>query len=484
MPVNPNMYMDAADDAEMIQRAVDEAARSGDTVSVLRRNERTGADVWVLPRAVRLHSGSTVLLDNCHLRLADGAFDNAFKNDFARTEEAGLPENRQYDIRIIGRGNAVLDGGNHNGLVELNAAGSAMRPGFMDKYPYPALVNTMIHFHNAERISVENLRIVNARYWGMTFHFCAGGHVANIDFMTMGGCPNNDGIDLRLGCRDFIIENITGYTQDDSVALTCLNDRVAHVKGMDDSIHGVIIRNVMTASRCSNVRLLNHYGRKLYNVVIDNIQSSVETDPASPGAASYAYRLPDAEAVRQALEKSYWGTFAEGERRAQVCVKIGENGYYDSGNPNGGAKLGDTFNITVRNVHSRNQFGVSLSRTLCDSSFENIQMFGDAAAAVYFGGGEFENLRFTNVGFARNAVMREEDKKPRGGNYGYEKPAAVLFGGCTARHIVFDGLTTHPAGGDAFGGHGDVELRMRDVCLRSAGAALVSGEGIRVNEEE
>ena len=484
MPVSPNLFQSAVDDAEMIQRVVDEACLSGDAVSIPRRNERTGMDVWLLPRAVRLHTGSAVILDNCRLRLADDAFDNAFKNDHARTEAAGRPENRQHDIRIIGQGNAVLDGGNHNGLVERNAEGSSRYPDFLPKYPYPALANTMIHMHNVERVSVENLRIVNARYWGMTFHYCGSGHVANISFMTAGGCPNNDGIDLRLGCHDFIIENITGYTQDDSVALTGLNDRVARVAGMDDSIHGVVIRNVVTATRCANVRLLNHYGKKLYNVVIENVQSSVEIDPAAPEAAGYAYRLPDAERVRPALREPYWGTFQDGERRAQVCVRIGENGYNDPADPDSGAKLGDTFNIIVRNVQARSQIGVSLSRTLCDSSFENIQMFGDAAAAVYFSKGDFENLRFSNVGFARNAVLREEDKEPRGGNYGYERPAAVLFGGCRARHVAFDGLTTHPMGGGAFGGYGDVDLRARDVCLRAADAPFASGEGIRVSGEE
>ncbi|MBO4885717.1 MAG: hypothetical protein J5602_10450 [Clostridia bacterium] len=481
MSVNPNAFASLPDDAQMIQRAVDEAASRGDTVVIPRRNERTGEDLWLLPRAVKLHTGSTVILENAHLRLADGAFDNMFKNDWARTEEAGLLKNRQYDIHIVGRGCAVLDGGNHNGLVERNAAGSSRFPEIQPKLPYPALANTMIHLHNAERVSVENLRVVNARYWGMTFHFCSFGRVANIHFMTAGGCPNNDGVDLRMGCQDFVIENITGYTQDDSVALTCLNDRVARVQGMDDSIHGVVIRNIMTATRCANVRLLNHYDRKLYNIIIENVQSSVETDPASPIAAAYAYRLPDAERVRPAMETPYWGTFEGGERRAHVCVRIGENGYNDPNNPDSGAKLGDTFNIIVRNVQARSQYGVSVCRTLCDSSFENIQMFGDTACAVYFGGGEFENLRFSNRGFARNTIMREKDRNPCKGNYGYEKPAAVLFGGSVARDVVFDGLATHPAGGDAFAGYGDVDAQARNVCLRTPEAKLVSGEGIRVN---
>ena len=164
----------------MIQAAVDDAAQSGERVEIPRRNTRTGKDIWILPRAIRLYSGSTVILDNCHLRLADGAFDNIFKNSIARTEEAALVENRQYDICIAGMGNAVLDGGNHNGLVERNAREKGLS----------TLVNTLIHFHNAQRIVVENLRMVNARYWGMTFHFCSHGRVSNLHFQSCGHCPD------------------------------------------------------------------------------------------------------------------------------------------------------------------------------------------------------------------------------------------------------------------------------------------------------
>lgn len=293
MSLNPNAYAHLEDDAAMIQAAVDDAAQSGERVEIPRRNARTGKDIWILPRAIRLYSGSTVILDNCHLRLADGAFDNIFKNSIARTEEAAHVENRQYDICIAGMGNAVLDGGNHNGLVERNAREKGLS----------TLVNTLIHFHNAQRIVVENLRMVNARYWGMTFHFCSHGRVSNLHFQSCGHCPNQDGIDLRLGCCDFLLENITGYTQDDSIALTCLNDAaIQKVAGMDDSIHNVIIRNIATNSLCANVRLLNHYGRKLYNVIIENVQSSVETDPAAPDASAYALRMPDAPKLPWAVQ--------------------------------------------------------------------------------------------------------------------------------------------------------------------------------------
>ena len=77
---DPNCYKNLADDAAMIQAAVDAAAEAGETVVIPRYNERRGENLWDIPRAVELHSGSVVCLDNCFLRLADDVFDNMFRN--------------------------------------------------------------------------------------------------------------------------------------------------------------------------------------------------------------------------------------------------------------------------------------------------------------------------------------------------------------------------------------------------------------------
>ena len=471
--IDPNDYGSFADDSLMLQAAIDAAALSGQPVRVPRFNKRTGKNEWTLSRAIQLHSGSTVLLDSCRLRLADGVFDSIFKNDFARTKEAGFIRNRQYDIRIIGRGAAVLDGGRHNGLTERNDRDSET-----PKYDHCALENTLIHLHNAERLAIENLRIENPRYWGMTFHYCSYGRISNIQFMSAGACPNADGIDLRTGCRDFVIENISGYTQDDSIALTCLNDGIAHVEGLDGDIHGIIIRNVSTCTRCANIRLLNHYGHKLYNVIIQNVQSSVEKDPAAPDASDFPLRLPDVPELEPAVKPVYWSTFDNGARRAHVCVKIGENGYFAQGG--NGAQLGDTFNIRVQNIQTDAQIGVSLARTLCDSSFDGIQMFGKSAIGVYMGQGEFDNLRFSDISFARNARYHDADLRPGNGLYGYAAPAAVVFAGSNVSNTSFANISTHPCGGDAFSGYGSVDLSVQQAILRHPDAKLASGEGIHI----
>ena len=115
----PNDYKDLASDSKMIQAAVDEAAKYGAQVTIPRVNERTGDCIWNLDECIKLYTGSYVVLDNCHLRLCDDTYIHFFQNfNASETKEWWSPENRQYDIRIIGQGNAVLDGGNHNNVFE------------------------------------------------------------------------------------------------------------------------------------------------------------------------------------------------------------------------------------------------------------------------------------------------------------------------------------------------------------------------------
>lgn len=485
--LDPNHYLEAADDAEMIQSAVDFAARTGEAVTVPRHNLRTGKDIWILPRAVLLNSGTILRLDNCHLRQADGIFDNMFRNSNGRTERAAEQAGRQYDIQIVGLGHAVLDGGNHNGLVERNA-GRDGRP--------PIIVNTTIHLHNCERILLDNLNIIHQRWWGITFHYCSAGRVSNIRFMSIGNAPNADGVDLRTGCTGFVIENISGYTQDDSVALTCLDhgtDARMRVAGMDDSIHNVIVRNVTTATRCAQVRLLNQDGKRVYNVIVEDIQNGCEIDPRDPGAEGYALRIPFSKDYKlesetsMALAEPYWGTFRDGQRPG-AGVRIGDDWYFKDNDPAYRAKPGDMFNITVRNVQSRAQYGVTVACALSDALIENIQMFGDALTPVYFGPGRYDAVRVRDIGCAWNTMPPQTDldsvkeEKESLGRYGCSLPACVFFNGSHAGVLTFEGVRASSFHEAVFAGKDcDVTIRVRDAEVRGREIPLIGGKGIRLH---
>jgi hypothetical protein len=71
-----------------------------------------------------------------------------------------------------------------------------------------------------------------------------------------------------------VIENITGFTEDDTVALTGLYGRLEkqfEVDGLSIDIYNVTIRNIASASFCTNVRLLNQGEVKLHDILIDGV---------------------------------------------------------------------------------------------------------------------------------------------------------------------------------------------------------------------
>ena len=105
----PNDYKHLKSDSQMIQAAVDEAAKYGATVEIPRFNERTQEFSWNLDETIFLHTGSHVVLDNCYMRFCDDRYIHFFSNSAAKEGFAGAlkKSKRQYDISLTGRGNAV-----------------------------------------------------------------------------------------------------------------------------------------------------------------------------------------------------------------------------------------------------------------------------------------------------------------------------------------------------------------------------------------
>ena len=189
---------------------------------------------WEIERAVRLPSNITLILENCHLRMADGVYSNMFLNEHYNTDLGRTLEGADRNINIKGRGMAIIDGGSFNGLTERTA----------NKNGLPSMWNNNpLIFANVDGFSISDLKVINQRWWALTFVFSRNGYVGNIDFCSCDTAidengkeyhcldfdkyeevlvKNSDGIDLRVGCHDIRIENITGFIEDDTVALTAL----------------------------------------------------------------------------------------------------------------------------------------------------------------------------------------------------------------------------------------------------------------------
>ena len=378
--ISPNETCGATD-SESITLAIRRAKECGcNRVRIPRYNKRTDSELWMIESTVYLPDDIEIVLEGAHLRLADGVFCNMFANVNVGTPLGRTAAGEQSNITLRGESGAVLDGGEYNGLSERNCS--------KDGRPHIS-VNTTLLFVNVRGLTVENLSIINQRYWGITNIFVRDSVFRNISFradlsrIDAEGVhhpdelpksyeeiyvKNADGVDLRVGCHNILIENITGFTEDDTVALTALGGFEAElgymVEGGDADIHDVKIRNVAADPFvCAVVRLLNDNGYKLYNIEVVNITHVCPKDRTM---------------------------------RAGRCICIGDMKYASVH-----SSFGDTHHIVIRNVVSRAAYAVTLSKGLADSCIENL-------------------------------VVTEDGKYGFGGVRG----AHAVLGGCTVRNIT------------------------------------------------
>ena len=223
---------------------IDEAIRNrhGDIVVIPPRvsDIEPERDWWLLDRAILLPENTTVLLQNCRIKLSDKCRDNFF-----RSANCGLGiENPQPigNIHIRGVGDCVLEGADHPRATgdsskfiacpcPKNFSGSP-NPTFNDFHRHSYGTdggkegesengdwrNIGILMANVHHLSIENIRIVEQHAWAISLENCSFGHLNHIEFkacMTRvidgaeQNVENQDGINLRNGCHDVIISDIT-----------------------------------------------------------------------------------------------------------------------------------------------------------------------------------------------------------------------------------------------------------------------------------
>ena len=251
------------------------------------RNPASADGAYHIGATIFLPSDFTLVLDGSRLVMEPDAFCNMFANRRAYLPDGRKAAGTDRNIVIEGRNGAVLDGGIYNGLHEKN--------GGKDGWP-PIWVNNLILFANVEGFRISGVSCRNQRWWAMNFLFCSNGTIKDIDFLAdctwvdKGGIlrrglsrlhnavpriKNADGIDIRMGCHDIAMENITGFTEDDTVAVTGIDwslERRFAVEGKEKTIERISIRNVRGASYCSQVRILSQDGVCVRDVEIDGVE--------------------------------------------------------------------------------------------------------------------------------------------------------------------------------------------------------------------
>jgi hypothetical protein len=382
--VDPNQF--EGSDVERINRAIEAAAAGNGRVVIPRLNGKGAQrDVWLLDAAILLRSNITLELDNCRLKLSDRCRDNFIRSANCGQGIADIQPLRNIHIR--GRGTAVLEGADHP-----RATGDSAKTLGPQTYGTDAGVagesqkgdwrNIGILLAFVKDFSIHNLTLKDSHCWAISLERCTNGSLRDLDFASSGfktidgarrTMLNQDGIDLRMGCHHVTMENITGYTGDDLIALTAIPFRGraagnlestmvsasdSRGEGLDD-IHDITIRNVKGFCRGGHhiVRLLNTSGVRMYDVTIGGL---TDTSPA--------------------------------DARCRAALKIGDK------NPRWGGvtPLGDTSRITVRNVTSYAQHAVLIAGSLADSTISNVVHHGSAPEAVTMESGA-QNVRDVKI---------------------------------------------------------------------------------------
>ncbi len=282
--ITPNDYKGT--DTERIQQAIDEAQLSGQIVRIPRSN-KNGSQIWIIDSALLLPSHINIVLDNCILQLSDQSRDNMFRSDNVGSGITDPIWNQ--DIVISGIGQVELRGATHprstgdggrmltldpqkeqeEGNWRVSYGSDAGKEGVRQKGDWR---NILILMAFVDGFTLENIRIKNAHAWSVSFERVHNASLSNIqinnsEFVTVKGqkrmTSNKDGINLRQGCKNFRIQNISGRTGDDFIALSSLDSQPEEPKS-----HGSISSTMVTASR--------YYGPEddIENIKINNIQCS------------------------------------------------------------------------------------------------------------------------------------------------------------------------------------------------------------------
>ncbi len=385
--ISPNDF--EGSDVERINQAIEAAAKTGERVVVPRINQSAEGDrpLWLLDSAILVQSNTYLELENCHIKLSDQSRDNIIRS--ANCGMGITDIQPMTNVSIVGIGRVLLEGADNPRSTGDSAKTLGKRTygtdaGVEGKSQTGDWRNIGILMAYVEHFRIENLFMKDAHSWTISLERCAYGVIRDIEFSAREGKEvngkfetflNQDGLDLRQGCHDIDISNISGHTGDDLIALTNIINENYGAGSPDyimvstpnnrgdgkDDIRNIVIRNVRgyTAGGHHIIRLLNASGLKIHDVIIDGL---IDTSTG---------------------------------RNAKAAVKIGDS------NPvwGGVTPLGDTYHIFITNIVSRAKHTVLIGGSLSESSISNVIKYGAAGEPITYQSGEqyVRNVMITDV---------------------------------------------------------------------------------------
>lgn len=249
-----------------------------------------------ISESIMIPSDTTIIIDGVTVKQNDGVFDTMFRSD-NMTMDANYPHGLAIDmtqcanIRIIGKNGAKISGcDNVNTSIITNPDKDWGTWGWK---------GILILITNCNNIEVAGLSLEKPHMWAVSFELCTNGYIHDLNFNTTE--INMDGVDLRYGCKHFMIDTITGKTFDDSVALTCsavrnrqnsdypLGPNAVYpaqitqglISDMTDdelAIEDVQVKNVLTGGSCRSAICYTNYGGIVRNCVFDTLEDAEDID--------------------------------------------------------------------------------------------------------------------------------------------------------------------------------------------------------------
>lgn len=273
------------------------------------------------------------------------------------------------DISIIGIGDVFLRGANNpratgdgartlvldNQKGRVSYGSDAGKEGIKQKGDWR---NIMILMGYVDGFKLKNVTIENAHAWAVSFERTVNAELSDIHF----DCPefqdvngkevfvaNRDGVDLRHGCKNFRMNNLSGRTGDDFIALSILG------LGADNQEGGTLNSTMVTS-------------RKWRGPEDDTERIFVTNITCESSTRAIAIRANDVAGINHVYIN---GLMSEGGYNAML---VGGKGYGKDSQP------GKINHIHVMNIIGEGlQSLIQIEEAIADCSFMN---------AIYIGRGD------------------------------------------------------------------------------------------------
>ena len=300
--LSPNMYSEGSQ-IERIQRAIRDAEKTTRRVVIPSQDLVENSNVWLIDEAILLPGDMDLELNNCVIKLSDKCRDN-----FIRSANSGLGVvdiEPIKNIRVRGVGNVLLLGadnprstGDHNKLLSLSPNNYSLSYGTDAGNPYEnqkgGWRNHGIVLAYVENFEISGITLKDYHAHGIVLERSSNGLVKDIVFDVKQSVQvdgvlrqilNQDGIGVRFGCRNIIIDNLRGRSGDDFINIGLTDTGVKSgeenvnvvsgsiYRGDVDNIENIYLQNWQDFYSISHraMRIMPIGNLKIRNVFIENM---------------------------------------------------------------------------------------------------------------------------------------------------------------------------------------------------------------------